>query len=75
MVNKETTDSSICGDKGKTWKQSLRNELGLLSQDKKNVVNGTDTIDFIPRSDIKQGRDIMYANFVCNYRPLKYEPY
>ena len=75
MVDKETTDSSMYGDKGKTWKRSLRNELGLLSQDKKNVVNGTDTIDFIPRSDITKRRDIMYANFVCNYRPLKYEPY
>ena len=30
---------------------------------------------FIPRSAVPQDRKVMYSNFVCDYRPLKSEPF
>ena len=74
MVNKDTIDYLIYGYKWKTWNKSLRNELVSLAQGKNFGVKFTNTIDFIPRSEIPQGRGIMYDNFVCDYRPLKSEP-
>ena len=49
--------------------------VGGFVPKQKNGVKGTDNIDFIPRSDIPQVRDIKYTNFFCNYRPLKSGPY
>ena len=34
-----------------------------------------DAIEFIHKTEIPIGRKITYTNFVCNYRPLKFEPY
>ena len=34
----------------------------------------TDTIDFITKEEVPKGRDITYATFVVDYRPLKSEP-
>ena len=73
--NKETIDSLIYSDKGKIWEISLSKQLGCLAQGKNFSVKVTDTIGFIPKSEIPQGKDITYAIFVCEYRPLKYEPY
>ena len=35
----------------------------------------TDTIDFIHKGEIPHNRDITYATFVLDYRPLKTEPH
>ena len=75
LVKKETIDSFIFGKKDKTWKRRLRNELRLLSKGNYSTVKVTDTIDFIPRSEITQGQDTMYDNSFHNCRPLKSEPY
>ena len=56
------------------WQPSMLNELGRLSQGIGDV-KGTDTIDFIPRSAVPANRKVTYANMVCDYRPLKSEPY
>lgn len=32
-------------------------------------------MEFIPRSDIPDGRDITYISFMFDYHPLKDEPY
>ena len=74
MVKKETIDSLIFEEKGKTWKRSLINELVLLVKGRNFCVKITDTIDFIPRSEITKGQDTTYTNFFCDYRPLKYKP-
>ena len=34
-----------------------------------------DTIEFVFKNKIPPGRDITYASFVCDKRPLKPEPY
>ena len=52
MGKKKIIDSLINGDKGKTWKQILSNELGILAQGKYFSVKVTDTIGFIPKSKI-----------------------
>ena len=38
-------------------------------------VNGTQTIEFIHHSEVPPDRDVTYATFVCDFRPLKSEPY
>ena len=60
---------------GKIWTQGLSNELGRLAQGNDNNVVPTDCIDFIHHHEVPQGRKVTYANFVCDFRPLKSEPY
>ena len=47
-----------------------------MAQGLDGVVEGTDTIDFIDKSEIPPDRwkDITYARIVCNYRPEKADP-
>ena len=57
-----------------TWFTSLANELGRLAQGIRDI-KGTDTVFFIPKSEIPQDRwkDITYGRVVVNYRPGKEE--
>ena len=57
------------------WKKSLSNELGRLAQGVAGRVVYTDTIDFIPKSKVPINKKVTYANLVCDYRPLKDEPF
>ena len=57
------------------WGRALSNEWGRLAQGNTYGILGTNTIDFILRVDIPKGRDITYASFVCDKRPLKPEPF
>ena len=50
--------------------KSLNNELGQLA-DGFETVKGTNTIDFIYKYEIPMNKKVMYANMVCDYRPLK----
>ena len=54
------------------WTKSFANELGRLAQGIRNIP-GTDTIDFIPRSDVPSGETITYGRIVCTHRPQKEE--
>ena len=72
---KETIDSLLQGDHKERWTKSVSNEFGRLSKGNKHGVPYTDTMDFIPRFGIPDGRDITYASFRFDYRPLKDEPY
>ena len=36
-------------------------------------IQGTDTMEFVKRNNIPKHKKITYANFVCDYRPLKSE--
>jgi len=56
------------------WLTSSANEFGHLAQGIGGRVQGTDTIFFIPRDKVPQGRKPTYARFVCTYRPQKNEP-
>ena len=72
---KETIDSLLKGSNASTWYKSLSNEWGRLAQGNDNGVKGTDTITFIHRSEVPTNKQVTYASYVCDYRPLKDEPY
>ena len=72
---KETIDSLLKGKMGDTWSIALSNELGRLAQGVEDRVIGTDTIDFIPKNKVPHNKKVTYANFICDYRPLKSEPH
>ena len=72
---KETIDSLLRGPENKKWTKSLSNEWGRLAQGNIHGVKATDTIDFIARTDVPQGRKVTYGSFVCDFRPLKTEPF
>ena len=57
------------------WEPALSNEWGRLSDGNDAGVKGTNTIEFIVKSEVPDGRDVTYASFVCDHRPLKPEPY
>ena len=59
--------------KDKVWETSLSNELGRVMQGVGNRIQGTDTMEFVHRREIPNHKKITYANFVCDYRPLKSE--
>ena len=72
---KETIDTILQGSDCHIWTQSFSNEWGCLAQGKDAGVRSTDTIDFIHKHEVPVGRDITYATFVINYRPLKSKPH
>lgn len=49
--------------------------FGQLVQGNKLGVTATDTIDFIFYDKVPAGKKVTYAAFICNYCPLKSEPY
>ena len=56
------------------WEISLSNELGRLAQGIRDI-KGTDTIQFIPKSEIPADRwkDVTYGRIVVDYKPDKTE--
>ena len=72
---KETIDTLLKGSDREIWNRSLSNEWGRLAQGNDNGVSPTDTIDFIIQEQVPKGRDVTYATFVVDYRPLKSEPH
>ena len=71
---KETIDTLLKGADRDIWTQALSNEIGRLAQGNDAGVRFTDTIEFILKSEVPLGRDVTYASFVCDHRPLKTEP-
>ena len=61
-------------DLRKLWQRSLTNELGCLAQGIQDI-KGTNTIYFIPKSDIPHDRrkEITYGRIVVAYKPDKLE--
>ena len=78
---KETLATLRAGPSKNIWDKSLANEIGRLAQGvgKRRKVDekiiGTNTILFITKDQVPSGRKVTYANFVCDYRPLKTEQY
>ena len=54
------------------WGTSFANELGRLAQGSRDV-KGTNTIKFIRRGQVLDGRTITYDRLVCDLRPQKEE--
>ena len=72
---KETMDSLLSGPNGTVWLRSLSNEWGRLASGNQYGVKGTETIQFIHQHEVPTDRDVTYATFVCDLRPLKEEVY
>ena len=54
------------------WMHSFANELGRLAQGIRDI-RGTNTINFIPFSEVPEGEAVTYGRIVCTYRPQKDE--
>ena len=52
----------------------MSNELERMSQGNSRVKK-TNTIDFIGKEDLPKNKKNTYANIICDFRPLKQEPY
>ena len=72
---KETIDSMLAGPTRHVWVKSLSNEWGQLAQGNDNGVTATNTIEFIHKHEVPSERDVTYATFVLDHRPLKTEEF
>ena len=68
---RQTIDTVCKGPDKDVWNQSLSNEWGRLAQGNDNGVHFNDVIDFISQQEVPHGRDVTYATYVLDYRPLK----
>ena len=68
---KKETLASLLRDLNKSrWSKALSNKIDLLVQSNIHGIKATDTIVFIRQEDVPRGRDVTYAFFVCDHRPL-----
>ena len=59
----------------KIWFPSTKDKLGRLSQGFQGGVKAQDAMDFIFKDEVPSHKTVTYANFVCDYHPLKSEPF
>ena len=71
---KESLDS-LREQNPEIWERSLSNEWGRLALGNKYDVKYTVTIEFVHKSTVPDNCQVTYASFVCDFRPLKSEPY
>jgi hypothetical protein len=57
----------------KTWLRAGANEFGCLAQGVGNQIEGSNTIQFTPRSAVPQRKTVTYQLFVVDIRPNKPE--
>ena len=67
-------DKLLNGADKDIWWKAIGNEFGRLAQGVGDRFVSTDTIDFINKKEVPQGRKVTYGNFICDHRPLKSEP-
>ena len=70
-----TLDSLLKGSQKEIWDKALSNELGRLTKGNKYNVDFTECMKFIPYIEVPTTSKVTYANFVCDHRPLKTEPW
>ena len=59
----------------KVWGKVLINKWGRLSQGNVYGVQPSVTITFINHHQVPKSNAVTYASFVCDHRPLKFEPW
>ncbi|KAG7350061.1 reverse transcriptase RNA-dependent DNA polymerase [Nitzschia inconspicua] len=69
----EYAELSRCSD-GNYWKASNAEEIGCLAQGYKHI-KGTNTIYFIPKSQVPRHKTATYLRIVCAHRPEKENAY
>lgn len=59
-----------------TWSKTFGKEIGRLAQGQKGIVEGTNSIFFIPYKEVLGDRrkDITYARICADYRPENSDP-
>ena len=73
--SKETIDSVLYSQARLVWEMSLSKEWGRLAQDNIHGFMSTYTIDFIHKHEVPRDRDVTYATYVLDHRPLKDEKF
>ena len=58
----------------RTWKESVSNEIGRISQGVRNV-KGNNFLVFIPRHKVPANKKVTYGNMICDFRPLKLDKF
>ena len=58
-----------------TWWNAVGNELGIFANGIDSWVRAINTIKFIIKEEAPKCCTVTYKIFVCDYRPLKSEPY
>ena len=66
-------DTLLKGKDNTIWTRSLSNEWGRLLDGNDFGVQGTKTCHFISRTKVPRDRDVTYATYVCDVKPLKSE--
>ena len=64
---RETVDSVLKGPDHEIWNTALSNEWGRLAQGNQHGVKSTDTIEFIPKTQVPSNKSVTYATFVLDY--------
>lgn len=72
---KLTLSKLLNGSNKKVWNKALSNKIGRLTQGNDFGVKFTNCMTFIHHSQLPINRKVIYANFVCDHRPLKSEPW
>jgi hypothetical protein len=67
---RQTIDTVCKGLDKDIWNQSISNEWGRLAQGNDSGVHFNDVIDFISQQEVPRDRDVTYATYVLDYRPL-----
>ena len=69
--SKETIDSILNGPYKDECSKSLGNKWGDLDQGNIHGVRSTDTIGVIQRHEVPKNRNVTYATYVLDHKPLK----
>ena len=73
--NKQSLDALLTGPSSNIWTKALSNELGRLTRGNIHGVSFTECMTFISHKAVPTNKKVTYANFVCEHRPLKTEPW
>ena len=73
--NKQSLDALLIGPTRDIWEKALSNELGRLTRGNIHGVTFTECMKFIAHTQVPNNKKVTYANFVCDHRPLKAEPW
>ena len=60
---------------GDVWEREISNEWRRLAQGNQYGVVSTDTINFVPASDVLYNCDVTYTQFFCDHCPSRSAPF
>ena len=71
--NRQSLEKLLKSNDKATWNKSLSNEIGRLTNGNIHGVKARQCMKFIYFHQVPRDSKVTYANFVCDYRPLKSE--